>query len=145
MILGLYGCQDEANLANEGIDTVTRSIEVSEVNPCATISPIYPSWSYSSIQTRNIHELPLREFNVFVHVVRSSSGVGLDKESVTGTIISNLNNYYNGTNISFYRLGNESIDSDFYNNMLFDYTNGLFNTYNNIYHFEQKFINIIES
>lgn len=52
--------------------------------------------------------------NIYVHIIRTSSGNGLDKTIVSQRIVNLLNYYFVDTNITFALLGSEYIDSDVY-------------------------------
>lgn len=55
--------------------------------------------------------------NVYFHIIRSSSGIGFNKQEVSQTIINRLNNDFKTTNINFYSIGSEYIDSDELNSL----------------------------
>ena len=85
-----------------------------------------PLWFFDP-QTRNMN---LNDYciNVFVHVVRSSSGSGYNKELVSQNVIRNLNEYYKDAYISFRLVGDEYIDSDYFNRIPGNDCEQLFNT-----------------
>lgn len=72
---------------------------------CGTPAPEPPLWFFAP-QTRNVI-LNNYLINVFVHVVRSSSGLGYNKDLVSQAVITNLNDYYKNSYISFQLKGNE--------------------------------------
>lgn len=80
---------------------------------CATIDSDPPTWLLGRAATQ-APKYSKADFRVFVHIVRSSAGVGLSS-SIANTIISNLNSYYDGTSITFSLLGTDYIDNDRYN------------------------------
>lgn len=95
----------EVHLVSVASTRSTNSIHMG----CPTPAPEPPLWFFTP-QTRSV-SLKNYLINVFVHVVRSSFGVGFDKDVVSQTIINNLNEYYENTYISFRLLGDEYIDS----------------------------------
>ena len=113
-ILALSSCQETNDFTYAEKGAITRSAENLDITPCATSGPAFPSWNYAAIQTKSIEPLSIRRFNVFVHVIRSSTGVGLNKESVAQTIISNLNFYYSDAHIKFFLHGSDYIDDSSY-------------------------------
>lgn len=109
--------------------TRTRASNLQEVEVCGTPCPDPPAWLFgrAAYSSTILQEY---QFRIFVHVVRSSLGVGFD-ESISNTILANLNSYYKGSNISFSLLGTDYIDDDKYNLISFDEArngdaNGLF-------------------
>ncbi|WP_167332545.1 M43 family zinc metalloprotease [Bacteroides timonensis] len=98
------GCSDDRQDQIEGIP-------VSEMQICGTPTPPPPTWFFEA-ETRNINNMRFYNLYVFIHVVRYSSGSGLDKEIVSSTIINNLNRDYADTSFSFSLLGSEYIDND---------------------------------
>ena len=93
-----------------------EEISVSEIGTCGTPAPPPPAWFFES-DTRGLNNEKYYNLNVFVHVVRTSYGYGFNKETVSSTIISNLNRDYLNTNFSFSLLGSEYIDDDNFNNL----------------------------
>ena len=92
----------------------TRSID-DDALPCGTIGTTAPAWLFS----RSSYQTPIygqADFRVFVHIVRSSSGIGYSN-SIATPLIEKLNSYYNIHNISFSLIGTDYIDSDKYNLM----------------------------
>lgn len=93
---------------------------------CATPEVTPPSWvlfeyyglSRSSESLTNIYTKEY-QFNVYVHVIRSSAGTSNISKvySVPSTVISTLNKYFADSNISFKLSGSEFVDSDAYNNL----------------------------
>lgn len=125
-IVCFHGCKNEDLIQDENsaITRIAKSIEFAE---CLTPSPEPPAWIFTSTSSRSIKNRQRCIFNVFVHIVRSSSGIGFNKEIVSNSIISNLNQYYIDTDISFSLLGNSYIDSDTYNNISANNAESLFN------------------
>lgn len=81
---------------------------------CSTPAPTPPAWIFneSSIQARtnDTHTL-----NLFLHVVRSTSGNGLNN-SISTSILSILNNRFQSAGIRFVLIGSDYIDNDYYYN-----------------------------
>lgn len=102
-----------------------EEISVSEIGTCGTPAPPPPAWFFES-DTRGLNNEKYYNLNVFVHVVRTSYGYGFNKETVSSTIISNLNRDYLNTNFSFSLLGSEYIDDDNFNNLPSALINPLF-------------------
>ncbi len=89
---------------------------------CITPSPLPPSWifqkspSQKSIQLNSVSSVIT--LNIFVHIVRSTNGQGLNT-SILSTILSNLNNSFTSSNIKFSLAGSDYIDNDnFYGNLV---------------------------
>lgn len=89
---------------------------------CITPSPLPPSWifqksaSQKSIQLNSVSGVIT--LNIFVHIVRSTNGQGLNT-SILSTILSNLNNSFTSSNIQFSLAGSDYIDNDnFYGNLV---------------------------
>ena len=72
---------------------------------CGTPDPKYPI-IYGS-RASSIYD---KMINVYVHVVRSSSGVGLNKETFANKVITTLNRYFSTARIEFNLLGSEYWD-----------------------------------
>ena len=94
---------------------------------CRTPSSDPPLWIFDR-ESRSVSNT-FYVINVFVHIIKSSSGNGLNKESVSDIIIEELNSYYNGANIGFHLLGNEYVISDTYLQYSDDQLKNLFNIY----------------
>lgn len=106
------------------VDAQTKTAN-SEMLGCGTPAPEPPLWFFEP-QTRSV-SLNNYQINVFVHVVRSSSGNGLNKNVVSQTVINNLNEYYENSYLSFRIVGDEYIDSDNLNEMRVANSELLFN------------------
>ena len=91
---------------------VSRSIP--ESFSCGTIETDPPAWYFNTPRVFNNNSI--YTLNIYIHVIRSYSGVGFNKEEVAQTVITNLNGYYASAKINFYLLGSDYIDSDRYNN-----------------------------
>lgn len=79
---------------------------------CGTIETDPPTWYFNTPRVFNNNSI--YTLNIYIHVIRSSSGVGFNKEEVAQTVITNLNGYYASAKINFYLLGSDYIDSDRY-------------------------------
>ena len=113
------------NLTNiESINNTANGRSVTNLT-CKTPTSEPPLWIFSK-KSRTISNT-YYIVNVFVHIIRTSSGTGLNKENVSNTIISNLNSYYNNANIGFNLLGSEYIDSDTYLQYTDEQIENLFN------------------
>lgn len=92
------------------------SASIDAQKECATPSPTPPNWIFnkglrSSATTANYN------LNVFVHIVRSSSGHGFGAE-ISSSIVSLLNSSFASAGIQFKLQGADFIDNDYYyNNM----------------------------
>lgn len=92
--------------------TNTRTNAIDTIMQCGTIAPPAPSWLYMrSVNSQTSYDIT-RNFRVFIHIIRGSNGVGLNKDSYSSIVLSNLNAFFEETNISFSLMGNEYIDSD---------------------------------
>ena len=89
--------------------------EETEILGCGTPSAEPPVWLFSRA-TNSALSFIQYNIRVYTHIVRSSSGEGLSK-GITSSIINTLNNFYNGSNISFQYSGSDYIDNDTYNLM----------------------------
>lgn len=96
----------------------SRSV-VSEVieAECKTKSVSPPVWFFSRDLAEGINYAKEYQMNVFVHVVRTSAGIGYNKATVSSRIITDLNTTFANTNISFALSGSDYIDSDDFINM----------------------------
>ena len=83
---------------------------------CNTPAPPPPEWIFNPT-TRASGMTPPYTMRVFVHVVRSSSGVGLGSNIVTA-MLSKLNKDYAGTQIDFQSAGSDFIDDNTFYNQL---------------------------
>ncbi len=112
----LYGCSEEleemTSTEESPSNIVSRSIP--ESFSCGTIETDPPAWYFNTPRVFNNNSI--YTLNIYIHVIRSSSGVGFNKEEVAQTVITNLNGYYASAKINFYLLGSDYIDSDRYNN-----------------------------
>ena len=91
-----------------------RSMGGEEYLECGTPSPEPPSWFFTRALSDGLQYDKSYQFRTFVHVIRSSSSIGFNKEEVSAAVLENLNDYYAETNLSFSLLGSEYIDSDYY-------------------------------
>lgn len=82
---------------------------------CGTPSAPAPTWLYSRTEN-SVPSFAEYLIRVYIHIVRSSSGEGLSKD-INNSVMSSLNSYFKGTNISFYLSGSDYIDNDTYNLM----------------------------
>lgn len=89
--------------------------EVTENLGCGTPSEEPPVWLFSRAANSALSFIQYN-IRVYTHIVRSSSGEGLSKD-ISSSIINTLNNFYNGSNISFQNSGSDYIDNDTYNLM----------------------------
>lgn len=112
------GCDDDIQKQIEEIPTT-------ELGLCETPAPAPPAWFFES-NTRGENSKHYYNLYVFVHVVRFTAGYGLNKETVSSTIINNLNKDYANTNFSFSLLGSEYIDNDDFNKLPSPLVNSLF-------------------
>ena len=109
-------------LTADKIERITRTrasdLGLQEIEVCGTPCSDPPAWLFgrAAYSSTILQEY---QFRIFVHVVRSSSGVGFD-EAISNTILANLNSYYKGSNISFSLSGTDYIDDDKYNLISFD-------------------------
>ncbi len=97
---------------------------ISAQNECLTTAPAPPQWIYNKFAESSLTSLPYT-MNIFVHIVRSSSGQGLGT-GILSTIISSLNSSFQNTDIQFSLLGSEFIDNDYYYTNLTGRENQLF-------------------
>jgi hypothetical protein len=118
-ILLAAGCSDEMmQLTNSEahVGALTRSgINFEE---CGTVANYPPSWVTDGISMVSLDYDDV-VFNVHIHVIRSSGGVGLDLNTVSSSVISDLNYYYLDTGVSFGLCDSSYIDSDSYNSNLY--------------------------
>lgn len=114
-MLCVYGCSEELDIVENTPSTNVYTRSETEHFSCGTVGSEPPAW-YFGAQTRALNDNGIYTLDVFVHVIRSSNGVGFNKETVSQTIINNLNYYYASAKINFFLWGNEYIDSDRYNN-----------------------------
>lgn len=122
---------DITSISKQMLAKQTRSNDGNIKYICGTIEPEIPTWVQSRANNSTITYLEYR-FYIFVHVVRSSAGKGLDA-SIASTLLDNLNAYYSGSNISYVLLGTDYIDEDKYDLMSYNdiakkNANGLFTT-----------------
>ena len=94
------------------------SASIDAQKECATPSPTPPNWIFnkglrSSATTANYN------LNVFVHIVRSSSGHGFGAE-ISSSIVNLLNSSFASTGIQFKLHGADFIDNDYYYNNMDD-------------------------
>lgn len=113
------------NLTNiESINNTANGRSVTNLT-CKTPTSEPPLWIFSKKSRTDPNICYI--VNVFVHIIRTSSGKGLNKENVSNTIINKLNSYYNNANISFHLSGSEYIDSDTYLQYTDEQIENLFN------------------
>ena len=110
--------------------TKTRAFTENIVYICDTPVSNPPAWLFSRSTPSSFNFISYN-FKLYVHIVRSSEGEGYSS-SISNTILNNLNNYYNGSNISFSLIGTDYINNDNYNLMSYEdaskpKANGLFN------------------
>lgn len=99
----LYGCSEEleemTSTEESPSNIVSRSIP--ESFSCGTIETDPPAWYFNTPRVFNNNSI--YTLNIYIHVIRSSSGVGFNKEEVAQTVITNLNGYYaSAKSISIY-------------------------------------------
>ena len=87
-------------------------VENEQLIECGTVANTPPVWFFSRDLADGLDYSKAYAVNVFVHVVRNSQGVGLNKATVSSEIIYKLNFYYSNSNISFVLIGSDYIDSD---------------------------------
>lgn len=116
-MLAISSCREdmEPEIINTTTSPTTRTTFLNEIGTgCGTPAPEPPSWFF----TRSSSELNYSTayvFKIYTHIIRSSSGVGLEKTEISSKILETLNDYYSETNLSFTLMGSEYIDSDEYN------------------------------
>lgn len=77
---------------------------------CATPAPTPPAWIFE--KSENVARTAQSyTFNLFIHIIRSSSGNGLNA-SVRNEILSKLNNTFRTAGIQFQLIGYDYIDND---------------------------------
>lgn len=109
-----YDLPDEDNTRSSDGEVLPCMIANEDENPMTRASTSY----VPIMDTFNSFRIRL-----FVHVVRSTSGVGLDKTTVKNKVLNVLTEYYDGTGLSFECIGEEYIDSDAMNKMACTQTN----------------------
>lgn len=127
-LVHVYGCdEDFENLGSiEGSSPEkVHARSTQETFSCGTIASEPPAW-YFNTASRSSDDNSIYTLNIFVHVIRSSSGIGLNKESVSRTIFDKLNDYYASAKINFFLLGSDYIDFDRYNNSTEDDSGEIF-------------------
>ncbi len=85
---------------------------ISAQEQCLTASPEPPQWIFNK-SARSILTSTSYSLNIFVHIVRSSSGQGLGT-GILSTIENSLNSNFGAADIHFSLLGSEFIDNDYY-------------------------------
>ena len=116
--LMMYSCSDEQIVESNNFDptTATRAvINEEEALTCGTPAPAPPSWMLSRATNSSYTEIDITkryEFRVHVYIV-NGSGQNYPTE-LAYSIISNLNNYYANTGISFTLEGVDKIENDYY-------------------------------
>ena len=88
----------------------SASIDAQE--KCGTPSPTPPHWIFNKGQ-RSSAATANYKLNVFIHIVRSSSGYGLGAE-ISPSIVSQLNSGFASAGIQFRLQDTDFIDNDFY-------------------------------
>lgn len=81
-------------------------------NQCLTIAPAPPQWIFNK-SAKSLVISQSYSINIFVHIVRSSSGQGLGTEIIP-TIVNLLNSNFLSADIQFSLLGTDFIDNDYY-------------------------------
>ena len=110
----------------------TRSVMENVIEAeCATKPNMPPAWFFSRELIEGLDYARAYQLNVHVHVVRTSNGIGYNKDIVSSQIITKLNTDFANTNLSYTLSGSDYIDSDNFINMnLADYHNSTtFNEY----------------
>jgi hypothetical protein len=82
-------------------------------NECKTLSPPPPSWIFNKTLKFTQATIINYRLNIFVHIIRSSNGVGLGT-SILPTITSSLNSFYQNSGVQFNLMGSDFIDNDYY-------------------------------
>lgn len=91
----------------------TLSFKAKSQNECGTPASTPPLWLFDS-SLKSLERVGSSYLlNIYIHIVRSSSGSGLGN-GITTEILNDLNNYYYGTGIQFNLMGSGFIDSDQY-------------------------------
>ena len=91
---------------------ILNVLVVNAQEQCLTTSPEPPQWIYNK-SARSLLTIRSYSLNIFVHIVRSSSGQGFDT-GILSTIVNSLNSNYSDADIQFSLLGSEFIDNDYY-------------------------------
>jgi hypothetical protein len=92
-------------------------LTISAQDKCLTIAPEPPSWIFNK-SMRLLDNDRSYSLNIFVHIVRSSSGQGLST-NIISTIMNSLNSSFYDANIQFSLLGMDVIENDyFYTNLI---------------------------
>lgn len=124
-----YYSLDITSYSKQAVAKLTRSNDTNIKYICGTSEPDYPIWLSARISNSTLYFVAYK-INVFVHIVRSSTGEGF-AASIASTLLNKLNSYYEGSNISFALTGTDYINDDKYNLMSYDDTsrknaNGLY-------------------
>lgn len=91
----------------------TLSFKAKSQNECGTPASTPPLWLFDS-SLKSLERVSSNYIaNIYVHIVRSSSGSGFGN-GIANEILNDLNNYYSGTGIQFNLKGSEFIDNDQY-------------------------------
>lgn len=91
----------------------TLSFKAKSQNECGTPASTPPLWLFDS-SLKSLERVSSNYIvNIYVHIVRSSSGSGFGS-GIANEILNDLNNYYSGTGIQFNLKGSEFIDNDQY-------------------------------
>lgn len=119
LMLALSSCREnmDSEIINTATSPKTRATSSNEIGAggiCGTPAPEPPSWFFTR-STSGLNYSTAYVFKIYTHIIRSSSGVGLDKSEISSTILETLNSYYGETNLSFTLMGSEYIDSDEFN------------------------------
>ena len=93
-------------------------------NQCLTNAPAPPQWIFNKA-SKSLLASSTYTMNIFVHIVRSSSGQGLGTD-ILPTIVSSLNSSFQSADIQFSLLGSDFIDNDYYYGNLNGKENQLF-------------------
>lgn len=116
LVITISSCSEyiDSEIINIASSPETRTNDINETVEscvCGTPAPEPPAWFFTR-STDGLNYSTAYVFKIFTHIIRSSSGVGLDKTEISSSIIDDLNEYYGETNLSFTLMGSEYIDSD---------------------------------
>lgn len=122
LVFSLSSCSGDMESATNGMEISSQTktelfSELGNGGVCGTPAPEPPAWFFTRAanSTDRLNYNTAYVFKIYVHVVRSSSGVGLDKTEISSKILETLNSYYGETNLEFTAMGSEYIDSDEFN------------------------------
>lgn len=103
------------SISEQALAKYSRSNNVDIKYICGTIESNNPTW-LSARASNSALNFVVYKFNIFVHIVRSSTGEGF-AASIANTLLNKLKSYYAGSNISFTLIGTDYINDDKYNLM----------------------------